>query len=232
MSNYEIRSATVNDAEAIGGIIKAVWPESEINIGRIESVIRNVEHSTMVARVEGVLVGFVDGFMTTTAEGARRWEVDLLAVHPEYQRRGIAAALIMANTQEGQQRGTALARGLVAIDNVGSQKSFARCGYEVDETICALMVSASRSHEPLGQIEITKASIFEVHTMNYTGLWIEGERSPRSLKQGKHQLATTDYDLVGAVIHEDEEELIEESQEIGYESVGRFQWWLRPLTNY
>jgi ribosomal protein S18 acetylase RimI-like enzyme len=231
MSKYEVRSATVEDAEAIGGIIKAVWPDSEINIGRIESVIRNTNHSTMVASIEGVLAGFVDGFMTTSVDSSRRWEVDLLAVDPQYQRRGIAGSLVIANTQEGFQRGATLARGLVAVDNVGSQKSFERCGYKLDGTICDLFVCTSRSHGSPEQIEITTASIFAVQTMNYSGLWIEGDRVPKSFEQGKLQLATTDCDLVGAVIPENDQELIQESQKIGYERVGRFQWWLRPLVD-
>lgn len=229
MSKYEVRSATVEDANAIGGIIKAVWPDSEINIDRIENVISNTEHSTMVVTLEGALAGFVDGFMTTSVDCIRRWEVDLLAVDPQYQRRGIAASLAIANTHEGFQRGATLARGLVAVDNVGSQKSFERCGYKLGESICDLMVFISRSRSSLGQIEVTKASIFAVQTMNYTGLWIEGDRVSKSFEQGKLQLATTDYDLVGAVIPENEEELIQESQKIGYERVGRFHWWLHPL---
>ena len=37
--------------------------------------------------------------------------------------------------------GAEIARGLVAVDNIGSQRAFAKCGYETDGVICELMIA-------------------------------------------------------------------------------------------
>ncbi len=229
MNTFEVQKAHTNHAKAIGDVIKAVWPDSDINVNRIENVLDDPVHSTMIVVVEEDVVGFVDGFMTTSMDGIQRWEVDLLAVRPEYQRRGIASALIEAITTEGRVSGAELARGLVAVDNTGSQKSFSHCGYDTDGTRCDLLVCSSRSHETSSDNEEKTAYIFPVKTMNYTGLWIEGELNLKSLEQGKRQLATTDFDVVGVIIPESQNNLIRDGFAIGYEKIGRFQWWQRPL---
>jgi len=231
MSMYEVRKAYVDDAAGIGEVIGAVWPDSEVNLTRIENVIRNAEHSTKVVSVDGVLAGFADGFMTTALDRTKRWELDLLAVRPQFQRRGMAVALIEANTSEGRARGCVMARGLVAVENVGSQKSFERCGYVMHNTRRVLLVLSSRSHSPSNEDKQMTTSIFPVNTMNYTGFWIEGELNQSNLIQGKRLLTETDYDLVGAVIPENNKEIIHDALKIGYERLGHYQWWERPLIN-
>lgn len=229
MNSFEVQKAHTNHANGIGDIIKAVWPDSEVNINRIENVLDDPLHSTIVVVVDDDLAGFVDGFMTTSVNGVRRWEVDLLAVRPDYQRRGIASALVEAGTIEGRARGAELARGLVAVDNTGSQKSFTHCGYRTDGTKYDLIVCSSRSHEPSRGNEEEKAYILPVKTINYTGFWIEGELNLKSLEEGKRRLATTDFDVVGAVTPENQNKLIQDGIAIGYERIGRYQWWQRPL---
>lgn len=140
MNAVEIRNANSDDITAVAETMNSVWPESSVSSERIMGVLADRSHSTMVAVCEGRVVGFVDGFLTVSQDGLKRWELDLLAVHPDFQRRGIASALITANTQNGQVMGAELARGLVAVGNVGSQRAFAKSGYETDSAICELMV--------------------------------------------------------------------------------------------
>ncbi len=142
-----------------------------------------------------------------------------------------ASALVEASTIEGRARGAEMARGLVAVDNVGSQKLFSRCGYYTDGTSYNLLVYGSRSHELSAKREEEMTFILPVKTMNYTGFWVEGELNLKSLEQGKKQLFATDFDLVGAAIPENQNNLVRDSFAIGYEKIGRFQWWQRPLTS-
>lgn len=56
--------------------------------------------------------------MTYTLEGLARWEVDLLAVHPDFRGKGIAAQLVSPITKTGKARGANFARGLVEVENM------------------------------------------------------------------------------------------------------------------
>lgn len=124
MSDLQIRQANEHDAAAVGAIMEAVWPENPPNVDRITRVVNDHHHAILVGMVGGRVVGFVDGFITETADSAARWEIDLLAVQPAFQRRGIASALVEACTQAAIERRVVLARGLVAVGNTGSERAF------------------------------------------------------------------------------------------------------------
>jgi len=229
MNAGNIRTAKITDVVDILRVIGAVWPDNEITTKRVEGVLSDPTHSTMVFEVEKQVVGFVDGFWTTSDEGIKRWELDLLAVHPKFQRRGIASALVTANTEVGQSKGAAIARGLVAVDNVGSQKAFAKSGYETDGVVCELMISSDGKQVSDMTDSDLGTTIIPVQTMNYTGLWVEGKRSKAGLRQAIGQVLNSDNDLAGAVIPSDESHVIDDALSLGYEKVGRYQWWQRPL---
>ncbi len=228
MNAVEIRSANAEDVENIAEIMKAVWTESSISNERILGVLGDSAHSTMVAVCEGRVVGFVDGFLTVSQSGLKRWELDLLAVHPDFQRRGIASTLVTANTQEGQLMGAEIARGLIAVSNIGSQRAFSKSGYETDAVICELMV-ASDVKSPEGSDLDIEAAIIAVRTINYSGLWVEGNQNKAGLEKGLRQLSIGPYDLVGAVVPSEQTQNIVDAEALGFEKVGRYEWWQRPL---
>jgi ribosomal protein S18 acetylase RimI-like enzyme len=81
------------------------------------------------------VVGYVSAFVTQSLD-AGRWEVDELAVHPEAQGRGIGTALVERALEFGaQQAGLREARALVAVDNLASQRVFAKNGFQVVDTV-------------------------------------------------------------------------------------------------
>jgi ribosomal protein S18 acetylase RimI-like enzyme len=88
---------------------------------RIAVLLTKPERITYVAESQGHVVAFVDAFLTLSAVGVRHWEVDLLAVHPDFQRRGFACQLIDIITSSGQDMGAVLTRALVHVDNQASQ---------------------------------------------------------------------------------------------------------------
>ncbi len=229
MSVGETRTANKIDVAEIGRIIGSVWPDSSINSERIVGVLNDADHSTMVFVTEGIIAGFVDGFLTTSIEGVKRWELDLLAVHPDFQRRGIASALVTANAEVGKSMGAEIARGLVAVDNVGSQRAFTKCGYKTDGVTCELRVAVDARLFPAIIVGNDRSPIIAVRTINYIGLWVEGEQNKIGLAKGLIELSSGKYDLVGAVLPTQKVQNILDSESMGFEKVGRYQWWQRPL---
>ncbi|MCA0453077.1 MAG: GNAT family N-acetyltransferase [Chloroflexi bacterium] len=230
MSEIQIRRADKQDATQVRAVIQSVWPENIPDIQRIQSVIKDEQHVTLVSGCDGQIAGFVDGFMTVMVDGRRRWEVDLLAVMPQFQRRGIASALVEACTQAAQTMGAAFARGLVAVGNTGSEKAFARCGYVTDEIANELVVAGRADKtlppEPMDIIPY----LIPVQTMNYAGLWVEGQRTRLGLQAALSRLSATTLDVAGAVIPADEKALIADALVLGFERSGRYRWWQRLLT--
>ena len=125
--------------------------------------------------------------------------------------------------------GAEIARGLVAVDNIGSQRAFAKCGYETDGVICELMVAVDARLFPAIIVGNDRSPIIAVRTINYTGLWVEGEQNKIGLAKGLIELSSGQYDLVGAVLPTQKAQNLSDAESMGFEKVGRFQWWLRPL---
>lgn len=71
--------------------------------------------------------------------------------------------------------------------------------------------------------------IITVHTLNYSGLWVEGQRTKTGLAVALSRLAATPVDVAGAVIAESETVLIDDAVAVAFEKVGRYQWWQRHL---
>ena len=227
--SLEIRLADGDMTDDVNGIdrVKArVWSELS-DPKHIANAIREPDHVTHIALVDRVVVGFVSGFMTLSIEGVRRWEVDLLAVQPEFQRQGIARRLVAHSTIAGQNMGASMARGLVGIDNIASQHTFARNNYRPDETKYGLYLSTNdtRTHAepPLS------SHLIPVVTMNYRGVWIEGQLSPQALAAAQSVRTRYNWQVAGALIPESATAISEHALEIDFMYVGTYQWWGRHL---
>jgi GNAT superfamily N-acetyltransferase len=220
----EIRRATPSDVPGIVQVKKQVWPDESTHAAQIGWVITEPTHATFVAASAGAIVGFVDGFSTLSGQGLSRWEVDLLAVHPGYQGQKLGARLVRACTHAGRQRGAALARGLVHVANVASQRTFARCAYQLDPTTCNLYVL------PFGEKGVP---LFQdvhwvpVNTFNYRGFWLEMDASAFSATPTRP--VSADWDLVGAVIPTDQVKNNRTVQAASFTNIGEYQWWFLDL---
>lgn len=227
--NIEIRLALPTDTSHIFAIKQAVWPsESPKNQAHIADVIALPDHATHLAFVEGTPAGFVDGFMTYTPEGLPRWEVDLLAVHPDFRGKGIAAQLVALSTETGRARGANFARGLVEIENIGSQRTFARSGYTLENQHHALMVGSELLMDIL-ILPPENTLLTPVQTINYLGIWVEGAYQKNSFLAGQVLCTQHAWDLTGAVIPTSDITAIKIAQELEFTLVGHYQWWKRSL---
>ncbi len=222
-----IRPAAVGDAAAVAAVKQAVWPHETIDVARIAAVMQSGEHTTLLADRESRLVGFVDAFATQPSNGELRWEVDLLAVHPQFQGRGIGRVLVEAATLAGQGFGAEWARALVQIHNKASQRVFARCGYICDEVVLDLYV-ATRG-VAIAESVLQDANLIGVRTFNYNGLWLEGHLTIASLSHALNSLAANphEYGLAGTLIPASEATVTEAALSLGYVRMAAFQWWCR-----
>ncbi len=224
----EFRTAQLGDEEAIQRVKESVWPDETTRAERIQSVLNDSQHHTTVAIINEDTVGFVDGFLTVSATGMPRWEVDLLAVHPSHRRQGIASRLIECSIHAGLERGAELARGLVQVDNAGSQRAFARCAFTTDGMVYQLCVAFSGEVQPLIQPP-AQLHLVDVNTMNYTGLWLENCYLQEAFVAAKHLLAHKQYDVAGVVIPGSERAAVEAAWNAGFELIGHYHWWQRKL---
>jgi len=217
--NVTIRPARAADASAIAVIMQSVWHDDTPDVPRISTVISQPDHATFVAEVDAAVVGFVDGFITTTY--ARRWEVDLLAVHPAHQRHGIARALIHACTTAGGERGAHYARALVGVSNLASEHVFAACGYSRVESIWTLCVGEPQPHEAAAD----GGYLITVRTLNYSGVWLEGRISAETMQTAQKLAAHSRLDLAGVLIPSNLPHLNDLLASTGYRRIGDYRWW-------
>jgi GNAT superfamily N-acetyltransferase len=224
----EYRTVQIGDEEAIRRVKESAWPDEIPNQQQIYSVLQDPTHQIYLVVSDGEVVGFVDGFLTVSASGVRRWEVDLLAVHPDYRGQGIATQLVEHSTRIGTERGASLARALVQVDNIASQRAFARCAFTTDGMVYQLCVAFSGEAQPAIQPP-TQLHVVDVNTMNYAGLWLENCYLPEAFVAAKKLLTNKKYDVVGAVIPDNESDAIQAARHAGFEFIGHYHWWQRKL---
>ena len=223
-----IRQAQEADAAAIAQVKKQVWPDETADVGLVAEVIRSSDHRLQVAAEGNGIVGFVDGFLTFSNTNVRRWEVDLLVVHPDYRRRGIARELITASNRSGIVMRATLARSLIQVSNLGSMRAFALCGYRAQTEICGLFVMSTGS-KTLPRVLPDNLFLISVDTINYRGIWIEGELTVAGLQVANALRIQRNLDLAGVVISLRDKKSLGAAQSAGYRLVGHYRYWSMAL---
>jgi len=222
----DLRPATTDDAPALADLIRCVWPEEDPALSTIVGALGAPDHATYVAIVDGRVMGMCDGFLTLDADGCRRWEVDLVAVHPDQRGRGLGARLIAASSAAGQARGAAYARGLIAVANAPSQRAFQRNGYQADPVVRELYICRALAGEELDLP--AGVSLVPVHTLTYRGGWIEGQVTEQALRAAQTIGAARGWDCVGILLAADDD-LRRTAAALGFAWVGAYRWWRRAL---
>jgi ribosomal protein S18 acetylase RimI-like enzyme len=106
-----------------------IWPDWRTGQREaVEAVCRDGEKTTVwVAEVEGMVVGFV----AYTLHEDQTGEVQLLAVHPEYQDRGIGTNLNIFALQKMKESGMKMAKVETGGDpsHAPARRSYEKAGY-------------------------------------------------------------------------------------------------------
>lgn len=199
-----IRPAIVQDAPSIAEIIKLAFGE-DASSQQIQTCIEQKSFWTYVSVSDNIVTGFVFGFMTTSIDGKQRRELDLLAVHPDYQGQGIGKKLIEHFTEDKTEADCI--RALIAVGNTRMEKALTRLGYSTDNQVCGLYISS----QSIPKIDVEacystpeKSASIDSHlipvvTMTYNGIWLEGKITKQAIEAtlgSKKQ----ENDIVGAVV--------------------------------
>jgi ribosomal protein S18 acetylase RimI-like enzyme len=215
--------AIPQDAQAISQIIELAFHE-QASFEQIQQLIIDGNHCTWVAEtVESKeIVGFVDGFMTIAQEGTRRFELDLIAVHPDFAGQGIGKQLI--HTFSENVIDADIIRTLVAVNNTAMQRAMTATGYQLETQVHSLYIS-SNSDEKTNRA--TESHLIPVETFTYSGIWLEGEITKEAIQAAQYQRQKCGSDVIGAVISTENTKAIELVQSTGFEYIKDFQWWTK-----
>jgi ribosomal protein S18 acetylase RimI-like enzyme len=126
------------DAEGLLAVDKATFDECPYSAEEVQAMLSDGAQRAWLALGGDSVAGFVVAFPTTGLQG-RCWEVDLLAVLPEWRGRGLATRLIRAACAEGK-RVAQRARAAVATDNGASIRAFTRAGFRVGAETNKLLI--------------------------------------------------------------------------------------------
>lgn len=222
--NVHIRQATPNDTAGIATVKQLTWPDEEVDVAHIAQAIADDRHVTHVAVHDTTIIGFVDGFTTQNRSLRLRWEVDLLAVHPDYRSYRCGTRLVRIATQTGYQRGATLIRGLIRVDNTASQRTFAHCSYHQDQQVRTLYVALPGCQETAVRTFARAWKAIPVTSLTYTGWWLE---IPEDDHDGDSEPCAFDLEreVVGVVLASEDKRHHHAAQAAGFTAIGQFHFW-------
>lgn len=128
---------SLRDAKGLLAVEGATFNESPYTAEQVRAMLSVGDQRAWLAIGEGQVVGFVVAFPTHGLRGVC-WEIDLLAVHPDWIRRGLATRLIRTAASAGASI-AGKARAVVSTENAGSGRAFRRAGFRREER-CELLI--------------------------------------------------------------------------------------------
>ena len=224
----KVDRASVSDIDGIGAVVHDVWAQ-EILPEKCNALVNGDTSALWVAKEGEAILGFASAFLTVDAAGHRRCEIDLLAVSPGHQRKGLGPRLITGVCQEAESWNVDVMRALVRVENEPSQRAFQRVGLGTDHSVHRLLLwspdpGAERAPHPQG------VSLIRVETVTYRGLWIEGlaelpEDEQRSIvKTARATIAQEDRRNAGALVPVNEQGRLAPGLLAGAKVQGDYLW--------
>jgi ribosomal protein S18 acetylase RimI-like enzyme len=143
-------NGSLADAEGLLAVERATFDESPYTAAEVQVMLDEGPQRAWLAVRGECVAGFAIGFPVSGLRGSW-WEVDLLAVHPEWRGRRLGHRLIEATMAYGADV-TRKARAVVADDNSASEQAFLRAGFRVSPGARELFIfRPSESESACGQ---------------------------------------------------------------------------------
>ena len=130
-------AGTLAEAEGLLAVERATFNESPYSAEQVQAMLTGSAQRAWLALSGEQVIGFVAAFPTTGLRGPC-WEIDLLAVHPDWTGQRLATRLVRTATTEGIEMARR-ARAAVAGDNTASARAFLRAGFRRAEA-CKLLI--------------------------------------------------------------------------------------------
>lgn len=181
------------DARALTTVERLSLGDSAYTPREMLAILLRPEHHCYLALLGEEAVGFCSCIETPTTLGGRL-EIDMLGVLAEHRRRGLGRAMVARALHDARRRGVTLARGVVAADNLASQKLFREQG----------LVAPSSPHEMLvcltdgGDQGMPALAPGWEHRITRNGRSVPAHRPPgRALGRELHELVNGAGAVVG-----------------------------------
>jgi ribosomal protein S18 acetylase RimI-like enzyme len=154
-------NGSLADAEGLLAVEQATFDECPYTAQEVRAMLQSgspqlawlaIEDDTPFGRRSPLrehVAGFVIAFPVSSLQGAW-WEIDLVAVHPDRQGRGLGRQLIQTATAGGEGLASR-SRAVVAADNRCSARAFACAGFQGEPTACTLLIRRLDERKPSPQ---------------------------------------------------------------------------------
>jgi len=111
-------------------------------------ILRRPGQYAYIAYLDNVAVGFCS-CIETPASAGNQLEIDMLGVVPAHRRRGLGRKLVAYSIRQAVERNVTRFRAIVALDNIASQRTFCRAGFDASPHPFAMAVYRIRGQMPV-----------------------------------------------------------------------------------
>ncbi|MBL7062706.1 MAG: GNAT family N-acetyltransferase [Anaerolineae bacterium] len=232
MTNF--RRATPTDTKGIATVVYDVWAQ-DILTDVCAAQIQDDTCALWVAADKDDIAGFVSAFLTVCKDGDRRWEVDLVAVRRASQGQHLGQRLVAKACQDARMHNVSVARAIVRVDNIASQRTFENAGFTTDWAIHKLLLWTPKSSD--NPIDVANSvALLPMDTLTYRGLWIEGltweglttAEQRQAIRAARSMVAKDGRLNAGALIPIDEEHLLATDLRDEARVHGEYYWFIKP----
>ncbi len=225
--SVSVRRPAPSDASAIAAIAEKTFGEP-FDRDRIEGLLKAGRDYSLIALDAQGIRAFADNFITVSETGAQRLELDLLAVDPKAQGRGIGRRLIAESLLLARELDVPLIRALVRSENLVMRRLCASSGFAISEQSYDLYVA---SPEPgwNGPLDIEGTHLVPVETLAYSGIWIEGSLRRAGILRALSVASAQQLQRVGALVAQSNRAPAQLLADNGFQAQGTYNWWTLKL---
>ena len=220
--SVNVRRSLPGDSAAIAAIAEQCFgdPFDQDRICRLLEAGRNY---TLVALEAQRILGFADSFVTVSESGDQRLEMDLLAVEPEAQGKGIGRRLIGESILLAQALRLPLLRTLVRTENAIMRGLCLSCGFVESNERFELYVRFPGPGSVVAGDSMA-AHLVPVETLAYSGIWIEVCLTQGGISRALGMSYDQQLQVVGGLVRQSDRDAVQLLADNGFRLLGTYFW--------